>query len=79
MYAPKEESLVSIENIRATRRNMRKLPNIDIANWILEQQQLRQKIQKRRSTNLFIYLRGYPLLSGSLYTGTVYMFFMNMI
>ena len=33
LYAPKEESLlVPIKNIRATRRSVRNLPNIDIAN-----------------------------------------------
>ena len=36
LYAPKEESLVPIENIRATRMNLRNLPNIEIANWISE-------------------------------------------
>ena len=44
MYAPNEESLVPIKNIRATRRSVRNLPNVEIANWIAEQQQLRQKI-----------------------------------
>ena len=57
LYAPKDESLVPIENIRATRRNARNLPNIEIANWITEQRQLRQKIRKRRSTNIIMYLR----------------------
>ena len=32
VYAPKEEALVPIENIRATRRNVRNLPNMEIAN-----------------------------------------------
>ena len=37
LYAPKEETLVPIENIRATRKNVRKLSNIEIANWIADQ------------------------------------------
>ena len=57
LYAPKEEALVRIEDIRATRRNMRKLPNIDIANWIAEQRQLKQKIRQRRITNGIIHTR----------------------
>ena len=32
LYAPKEEALVPIENIRATRKNVRNIPNIKIAN-----------------------------------------------
>ena len=57
LYVPKDESLVPIENIRTTRRNVRNLPNIEIANWIAKQRQLRQKIQKRRSINMLMYLR----------------------
>ena len=49
---PKEEALVPIENIRAMRKNMRNLPNIEIANWIAEQHQLSQKMQQRKSTNI---------------------------
>ena len=44
LYARKEEALVPIENIRATRKNVRNLPNVEIANWRAEQRQLRQKI-----------------------------------
>ena len=36
---------------------MKNLPNIDIANWIAKLRQLRQKIQKRGATNMFMYLR----------------------
>ena len=57
LYVPKEESLVPIENIEATRMNVRNLPNIEIANWIAEQRQMRQKIRKRRTTNIFMYLK----------------------
>ncbi len=32
LYAPKEESLVPIKNIKATRRSVKNLPNIEIAN-----------------------------------------------
>ena len=42
LNALKEEALVPIENIRATRKNMRNLPNVEIANWIAEQRQRRQ-------------------------------------
>ena len=52
LYGPKEESLAPIENFRATRMNLRNLPNIEIANWIAEQRQMRQKIRKRKSTNI---------------------------
>ena len=37
LNAPKEEGLVPIENSRATRKNVRNLPNVEIANWITEQ------------------------------------------
>ena len=57
MYAPKEESPVPIENIRATRLNLRNLPNIETANWIAEQRQMRQNIRKRKSINIIMYLR----------------------
>ena len=57
MYAPIEESLVLIENFRATRMNLRNLPNTEIANWIAEQRQMRQQIQKQRNTNIIMYLR----------------------
>ena len=57
LYAPKEDSLVPIENIRATRRNVRNLPNKEIVNWIAEQRQLRQKIRHRRTTKIIMYLR----------------------
>ena len=58
LYAPKEEAaLVPIENIRATRRNLRNLPNIEIANWIADQRQLRQKIRQRKSTNIIIHTK----------------------
>ena len=38
LYAPKDESLVPIKNIKATRRSVRNLPNIEITNWIAVQQ-----------------------------------------
>ena len=57
LYAPKDQSLVPIENFRATRINLRNLPNIEIANWIAEQHQMRQKIQQRKSTNIIMYTR----------------------
>ena len=57
LNAPKEESLVPIENFRATRMNLRNLPNIEIANWIAGQRQLRQKIQQRRTTNISMHMR----------------------
>ena len=40
LYSPKEEALVLIENIRATRRKVRNLPNIEIANWIADQRHM---------------------------------------
>ena len=57
MYAPKEESLVSIENIRAMRMNLRNQPHIEIANWIADQRQLRPKIRQGRFTNIIIHMR----------------------
>ena len=57
LYAPKEESLVPIENFRATRINLRNLPNIEIANWIAEHCQMRHKIQQGRSTNIIMHMR----------------------
>ena len=57
MYAPKEESPVPIENIRATRLNLRNLPYIETANWIAEQRQMRQNILQRRITNTIMYAR----------------------
>ena len=54
---PKKDALVPIENIRATRMNMRNLPNIEIANWIADQRQLRQKIQQRKSTNISVHTK----------------------
>ena len=54
LYAPKEEALVPIENIRATRKNVRNLPNVEIANWIADQRQLRQKIRQRRRANIIV-------------------------
>ena len=36
---------------------MRNLPNIEIANWIAEQQRTRQKIRQRRTTNMIMHLR----------------------
>ena len=57
LYVQKEELLVSIENFRATRTNLRNLPNKEIANWIAEQCQLRQKIRQRRSNNIIMYAR----------------------
>ena len=57
LYAPKEESLVPIKNIKATRRSVRNLPNIEIANWIAEQKRARQKIRQRRTTNMLMHLR----------------------
>ena len=54
LYAPKEEALVPIENIRATRKNVRNLPNVEIANWIAEQRQWRQKIQQKKVTNIIV-------------------------
>ena len=50
LYAPKDESLVPIKNIRATRRSVRNLPNIEIASWIAEEGQMRQTIRQRRTT-----------------------------
>ena len=38
LNAAKEEALVPIENIRSTRKNIRNMPNVEIANWIAEQQ-----------------------------------------
>ena len=49
LYAPKEESLVPIKNIKATRRSVRNLPNIEIANWIAEQKRARQKMRQRKT------------------------------
>ena len=57
LYTPKEESLVPIENFRATRMNLRNLPNIEIANWIAEQRQMRQNILQRRITNIIMYAK----------------------
>ena len=57
LYAPKEESLVPIKNIKATRRSVRNLPNIEIANWIADQKRARQKIRQRRTTNMIMHLR----------------------
>ena len=54
LYASKEEALVPIENIRATRKNVRNLPNVEIANWIADQRQLRQKIRQRRRANIIV-------------------------
>ena len=54
LYASKEEALVPIENIRATRKNVRNLPNIEIANWIADQRQLRKKIRQRICTNIIM-------------------------
>ena len=34
LYAPKEEALVPIDNNKAMRKNVRNLPNMEIANWI---------------------------------------------
>ena len=52
LNAPKEEALVPIENIRATRKNLRNLPNAEIANWISEQSQWRQKTKQKKITNI---------------------------
>ena len=57
VYAPKEESLVPIDNFRATRMNLRNLPTIEIVNWIAEQFQMIQKIRRGRATNNIMYLR----------------------
>ena len=46
MYAPKEESLVPIENIRAARIKVRNLPNIEIANWIVVQRHLNKRFNR---------------------------------
>ena len=52
--ATKEEALVPIENSRATRKNVRNLPNVEIANWLAEQRQRRQMIRQRRRTNIIV-------------------------
>ena len=57
LYAPKEEALVPIENIRATRKNARNLTNIDIANWILEQRRPRKKTLQRKSTTIIMHTK----------------------
>ena len=54
LNAPKEEELVPNENSRATKKNVRNLPNVEIANWITEQRQLRQKIRQKKSTNSIV-------------------------
>ena len=57
LYTPKKEALGPIENIRATRKDVRNLPNVEIANWIADQRQRRQMIQQRRSTNIIIHTK----------------------
>ena len=57
LYAPKEEALVPIGNIRATRKSVKNLPNVEIANWIADQRKLRQKIRQRKSTNIIIHTK----------------------
>ena len=52
LYAPKEEALVPIGNIRATRKNVRNLPNIEIAFWIADQRQLRKRYDRGRAPTL---------------------------
>ena len=54
LNAPNEEALVPIENSRATMKNVRNMPNVEIANWIAGQQQLRQKIQQKKITNIIV-------------------------
>ena len=44
LNALKEEALVQIDNSRATRKTVRNLPNVEIANWIAAQCQQRQPI-----------------------------------
>ena len=38
------------------RMNLRNLPNIEIANWIAEQRQLKQKIWQRRTTYIIMHM-----------------------
>ena len=57
LYAPKEEALVPIENIRAMRRKVRNLSNIEIANWIADQCQPRQKIRHMKITNIIMHTK----------------------
>ena len=54
LNALKEEALVPIKNSRATRKNVRNLPFIEIANFIAEQCQRRKKIRQRRRTNIIV-------------------------
>ena len=52
MNALKEVALVPIEHSRATRKNVRNLPIVEIANWIAEQCQQRQRYDRRRVPTL---------------------------
>ena len=54
LNAAKEEALVPIENIRSTRKNIRNMPNVEIANWIAGQRRWRQRILKKKMTNIIV-------------------------
>lgn len=47
--APKEEALVPVENNRATRKNIRNMPNVEIANWIAG-----QRMRQKKMTNTIV-------------------------
>ena len=54
LTAPKEEALVPIENSRSARKNVKKMPNVKIANWIAGKRRLRQRIRKIKITNIIV-------------------------
>ena len=57
LNAPKEEELVPTENIRATRKNVRNMPNVGIANQIAGQRKRRQKIRQKKSINIIVLMK----------------------
>ena len=57
LNALKEEALVPIENSRSMRKNVRNLPNVEIANWIAEQRQQRQLIRAHIVLHFHCYIQ----------------------
>jgi len=57
LRCPEGEALVQIEKSRATRKNIRNMPNIEIANRIVGQRKWIQNIQQKKITNIVVFTK----------------------